>query len=526
MRQNRRGLTREMRDLQKEIREFAVGYGLDFFEVIFEVLDYEEINMVASYGGFPVRYPHWKWGMDYERMQKSYTYGLHRIYEMVINNDPCYAYLLESNSFVDQKTVMAHVYAHCDFFKNNYTFAHTNRKMIDEMANHATRIARYMDRLGVETVESFIDCCLSIDNLIDYNSPYIVRKQSAANAREEAREQPDASLLEGQGAIIDEEAGAAKQRDGLRRVGVIQLPNQREYMEGYINPPKFLDEQRQKARDKAKVKKKFPPEPERDVMAFLLNHAPLNRWQHEVLDMLREEAYYFAPQGMTKIMNEGWASYWHSTIMTQKALKPSEFIDFADHHSGVVATHGMQLNPYKLGLELLRDVEDRYNRGRFGKEYDECDDLAERRRWNKRVGLGREKLFQVRKLYNDITFIDEFLTLDFCRENKLFSFGFNDKHNRWEIESRQFKAIKHKLLDSLTNLGQPFIAVEDGNYENRAELLLLHRHDGMDLDPNYASETLKALHRIWTRPVNIQTMVGGKPTILRFDGKEYSEKQL
>ena len=154
MQPSRRRLSRHLYDLQQEIEAYARDAGLDFFDIIFEVLDYEEINMVASYGGFPVRYPHWKWGMEYERMQKSYTYGLHRIYEMVINNDPCYAYLLESNTLVDQKTVIAHVCAHCDFFKHNFTFAHTNRKMMDEMANHATRIRRYIDRLGVERVEA------------------------------------------------------------------------------------------------------------------------------------------------------------------------------------------------------------------------------------------------------------------------------------------------------------------------------------------------------------------------------------
>ena len=99
--------------------------------------------------------------MEYEQLSKSYEYGLPKIYEMVINNDPCYAYLLECNPMVDQKLVMAHVYGHCDFFKNNFMFAHTNRHMIDEMANHATRVRRYIERFGLDKVESFIDSCLS-----------------------------------------------------------------------------------------------------------------------------------------------------------------------------------------------------------------------------------------------------------------------------------------------------------------------------------------------------------------------------
>src|ERR1700761_5401323 len=137
-------------DMQGEIEEIARGYGLDFCETIFEVLDYRTMNEVAAYGGFPTRCPHWRYGMEYEQLSKSYEYGLSKIYELVINNDPCYAYLMEGNEFLDQKLVMAHVYGHCDFFKNNMWFAPTNRKMMDEMANHATRIRRYMDRFGVE----------------------------------------------------------------------------------------------------------------------------------------------------------------------------------------------------------------------------------------------------------------------------------------------------------------------------------------------------------------------------------------
>src|SRR4051794_14661563 len=158
-------------------------------------------------------------------------------------------------------------------------------------------------------------------------------------------------------------------------------------MRSFINPREYMDAQRAKLEKEAKKPKRFPEHPERDVMAFLMEHAPLERWQRDVIDMLREEAYYFAPQGMTKIMNEGWATYWHAKIMAEKACRPEELIDFADHHSGVVSLSGNALNPYKIGLELYRNIEERWDKGRFGKEYDECDDIAERRRWDKQLGL-------------------------------------------------------------------------------------------------------------------------------------------
>ena len=109
-------LTPELAQIRDEARELAISYGLDFFEVIYELVDFHEVNMFAAYGGFPTRYPHWRFGMEYEQLAKSYTYGLSKIYELVINNDPCYAYLMRSNAPVDQRLVMAHVYGHCDFF--------------------------------------------------------------------------------------------------------------------------------------------------------------------------------------------------------------------------------------------------------------------------------------------------------------------------------------------------------------------------------------------------------------------------
>ena len=174
---NTHNLPDDLRAIQLETEAHARDYGLDFYDTIFEVLDYDELSEIAALGGFPNRYPHWRFGMEYQQLAKGYRYGLQKIYEMVINNDPCYAYLLRCNQMVDQKLVMAHVYGHNDFFKNNIWFSQTNRKMMDEMANHGNRIRSYMERYGEETVENFIDSCLSLENLIDIYSPLIKRRE-------------------------------------------------------------------------------------------------------------------------------------------------------------------------------------------------------------------------------------------------------------------------------------------------------------------------------------------------------------
>ncbi|MCU0662114.1 MAG: SpoVR family protein [Myxococcota bacterium] len=495
------GLPRYLREIQAEIEVYAKGFGLDYFTTYFEIVNYDEMNEIASYGGFPTRYPHWRYGMEYERLKKSSTYGLSKIYELVINNDPCTAYLLEGNSLVDQKLVMAHVFAHCDFFKNNAFFGHTNRRMIDEMANHGSRIRGYMDKYGTERVENFIDVCLSLDNLIDLHNP----PGAFFLARKENRSEEDDKML-GPGDVPRLRAKA--------------------YMDKYINPPAFLEQQRKAIEAESTKAQKFPVEPTRDVLGFLMEHAPLKSWERGVMEIIREESYYFAPQGQTKIMNEGWATFWHSKIMTEKALDASEIVDYADHNSMVTATSGKRLNPYKLGVELYRHILERWNKGQFGKEWDECDDMKTREKWDKAAGLGMKKLFEVRKIHNDITFIDEFFTYDFVREQKLFAFGYNPHHRRYEIESRQFNEVKQKLLAQITNVGQPIIRLSDANHENRGDLLLEHQHDGVDLDPAYARETLKNLYSVWKRPCGILTKGENKPLIAKFDGHTYKEEPI
>jgi stage V sporulation protein R len=372
--------------------------------------------------------------------------------------------------------------------------------MMDQMANHGNRIRRYMDRYGVDEVETFIDACLSIEDLIDIHSPFIKR-------------------YEGQNRY--DFASTAEEDEGPRP-GKFQAKG---YMEQFINPPEVLAAEAQRMREEQHAERPFPEEPMLDVMLFILENAPLRPWQLDVLSIIRDEAYYFAPQAQTKIMNEGWASYWHSTIMTRQGLEPEDVINYADHHSGTLATSPGRLNPYKLGIELFRDIEERWNKGQFGKDYDECDDLGAKRHWNTSAGLGREKIFEVRRVHNDLTFIDEFLTLDFCRQHKLFSFGYNSDTDYYEIESREFPKIKQRLLFSLTNRGRPSIAVRDGNYKNRGEMFLEHRYNGVELQMDYARETLVNLQRLWRRPVHIETMLEETPTILSYDGMEHKLQQ-
>lgn len=486
----------ELLAAKKQIREQARSYGLDFYPTVFEMCDYETMNQIASFGGFPQRYPHWRWGMEYERMRKQHYYGLGRIYEMVINNDPCYAYLQESNPLVDQKLVIAHVYAHCDFFKNNLWFSKTNRKMMDEMANHATRVRRHIEKQGYDAVERWLDVCITLEDLIDPYSVFMKRQPSAVDA-------PPA-----------EPAGPARFAA-------------KDYMDRWINPPGVIEKAEKDRQSKAaRVKHASPLKPTRDVLHYLLEHARLDDWQADCLSIIREEAYYFAPQGMTKVMNEGWATYWHSKLMTTHFLESSEVIDYADHHSGTVHMPPGGFNPYKIGVELFRDIEDRWNKGKFGPEYEASDRLGERKNWDKGLGLGREKIFEVRKLYNDVMFIDEFMTDEFIEKHRYYQYGKDPHTGQLRIISRDPDRIRKSLMYRLTNMGRPFIYVVDGNYANRGELYLSHQHNGLDIDIKFAIETLKNIHAVWQRPCHLQARIDEEMQLFSYDGVQPKQQTI
>ncbi len=496
-----------LQEMQTQVEAVARSAGLDFFETRFILVDTKTINEVAAYGGFPSRYPHWRFGMEYDRLAKGSRYGLSKIYELVINNDPCYAYLLEGNNLVDQKMVMAHVMAHNDFFKNNEYFKFTNRKMIDEMANHAVKVQKIIDRIGIEPVENFIDICHSLDNLIDPYGLFIARPPATRRELEERLEQERLAALN---TPETEKKGAP-----------------RSYMKGFLNGDRAGQKKgAPESADASSSLRKEPINPSRDVLGFLLNCAPLEDWQRTILEIVREEAYYFAPQAMTKIMNEGWATFWHSRLMTHHLIDASEVIQFAHTTSGVTAQAPGQLNPYKMGVELFRDIEHRWNRGLHGREYRDCDDYLKKKHWDTGAGEGLEKIFQVRKVFNDVSFIDEFLTPEFLTERLFYTYDYNRSKSEYVISSREFSEIKNRLLFQLTNGGHPVIAVTDSDYVNRGELLLEHHHYGMDLELPYAKSTLENLFTIWKKPVNLVTRVKDRPTLMSFDGTGHSAREL
>jgi len=241
----------------------------------------------------------------------------------------------------------------------------------------------------------------------------------------------------------------------------------------------------------------------------------------DVYDISVEETHRYAAGGF---INHN--SFWHSTLMTKHFVEAKEVIDYADHHSGTVHMPPGGFNPYKIGIEMFRDIEDRWNKGKFGKDYDESDSLGERKKWDKGLGLGREKIFEVRRIYNDVQFIDEFMTPEFIEKHKFYQYGRDPHTGQLRIVSRDPVRIKQTLLYQLTNMGRPFIFVCDGNYANRGELYLAQKHNGQDIEIKYATETLKNVYRIWQRPVHLQARIDDEMILFSYDGTQPRQQTI
>jgi stage V sporulation protein R len=465
---------KEVRDVLPEVFRTCTEFGLDFYPTIIEFVTYDEISELASYGGFPVRYPHWSFGMEYEQLARGYEFGQHRISEMVINGNPCVIYCMDSNTLVSNINVIAHALGHNDFFKNNIFFSATNRGMMNKMANHGSRIRKYMSRWGKEAVTSFIDHCLRLDTLIDPAMAWKDRVIKEAVIRDERHyEFPD------------------------------RLRPDHSYMDDWVNPLDRLEHQRESIREREAAQQiGLLEEPAKDIFGFLKDHAPLKPWQQDIISMLYEEALYFAPQRATKMANEGWASFTDFNIMCRQGLcslgqknDGAGIVEYSKHKMLVLGGKYSQ-NPYKVGYELFMDIEDRWNKGRFGQAYEDCQDMNEKENWDKKLGLGREKVFEVRKHYNDVLMIAEFFTADFCEKKEFFEYQ-RYPNGEWKIVSKDFHKIKRKLLQRYTNGGLPDVRLVDPNHRGKGWMLLQHQYDGLELYVPYVNETLTSLYRIW-----------------------------
>jgi stage V sporulation protein R len=462
-----------------QIWSVAQKFGLDPYPTNFEIVPAPVMYEVGSYA-LPGRYSHWTFGKAYHRMKTMYDFGLSKIYEVVINTNPAYGFLMETNSPIQNKLVIAHVLGHVDFFKNNVYFSKTNRRMVESVSTHAQRMMEYEFKYGRKTVERFLDSVLAIEEHID---PYffIKREVSPAEERRRAEHRPKDGRYDDLW-LLDK-----TERDKRALTNI-------EHNSETDKPPK-------------------EPLPEKDLLFYLMKNSPaLSAWQRDAIAMVHEEMEYFVPQMQTKIMNEGWASIWHARILRELDLTDNEHIEFANLHSGVVSPQKGQLNPYYLGYKIYEDIERRWN----GPSTDE------QKTFGRKGNEGHEKIFEVRELENDVSFLRNYLTEDLCEELDLFVYQLVDEEE-WTITEKRWEKVRDQLVANMTNFGFPYLEVLDGDYNGNRELYLKHRYEGTELDVRYGRKALEHVHTLWGRPVHLETVIDDESTVLHFNGDEHDE---
>jgi stage V sporulation protein R len=466
----------------EEIWQIALDMGYDPYPINFEVVPVHVIYELGAYS-LPARFSHWTFGRDYHRQKTSYEYGYSKIYEIVFNTDPCQAFLMDSNSMTSHKLTIAHVIGHCHFFKHNDYFAHTDRQMIEKVRLHRDRIAQYEQEFGWREVENFLDAVMCIEEHFDPTSPRL-------------------------------KTGPIRNADGSRSDGQRNTE--------YDDIWKIMGED---AAPKPKSRK-FPEEPEKDVLLFLATYGrDLEEWQRDIIAMVREEMLYFLPQMRTKIMNEGFASLAHERILEQYLTKPEEIWEFRRLHSGVLSPSPMRtnINPYYVGFQILKDIERRWDGTLEEGDEPETDWLGNTKA--RPVGEGWKKIFEVCAEENDVSFLRKYLTDPLVKRLDLYTYKREevDGEEVWVVQTTNWEQVRDSMIEGMTNFGVPIIRVEDGDYQRRGELYLKHYHDDKDLDVEYTEKTLRAVQRLWGRPVHLETVIEGERTRLSFDGETNSQ---
>ena len=424
-----------LEEWDEKICELAKTAGLDWHPIIYETCDYYEMIGNMAYHGLPSHYSHWSFGKSFERTHQLYNAGVEGLpYELIINANPSIAYLMRENPAYLQLLIMCHCVGHSDFFKNNRMFAHTRPDQITlRFRNARNRIQKYIEdpSIGIEKVENILDTTHSMKYQI--NRFHITR------------------------------------------------PTHAELKEEYTQKIKYDEDGVYENFDIEKI----PLEPEFDIMNFLIQHARhLKDWERDILEIVRDESYYFMPQIQTKIMNEGWASFWHYRLMHQLELPQKFHIPFLKSHNQVIRPHIGGVNPYHLGFYMFKHIEEKF---------------------------GIERCFKAREICHDASFLREYLDEEICYELNLFSYS--KKKGGYSIDDISdpdgWKIVKNDLIKGVGDGTIPRIYVEEvlpGDV-----LVLQHEHDGRDLELNYADEVVKNVRALWRDEVKLTTIVEEEP---------------
>ncbi|KCZ72018.1 hypothetical protein ANME2D_01418 [Candidatus Methanoperedens nitroreducens] len=515
-------------EIANEIAEFCVEkYRLDLTDINFNMVNLEELCSIAATGGWIMFPQHWSLGQQYFIQKKGHVLGFWQIYEIVVpsevweqdRKEPAEAYIYSGDSLTDIKLVMAHVYGHIHAFENNWKLKEFKPSSpLAFMSEQKERTAEIEKEVGEENVERLMDIGYTLSTLLDL---YPMKK-----IEEELYNEP--------------------------------------LLERFVISPGEKKERLMEEIEKKAKREGIPEERDYDALRFIADNADtLADWEKEILGMVREQYRYLSSWGLCRYLNEGFAALVDLKYCLDSRLPIGETFRWLKQRTSGAYQPGqcenedpescnvrtVQINPYWLGMNMLLDVIEKWDTGRFGLSYEQLNDAREREELNLRLDRGWDKVLEVVATNTDYTFINRYFTEDFFNKVASGLFVYTgkepDKGKREEdtytIISRRYQDIKNILLFETYNNGMPRIAVEKGggNYNNRKELYLIQDFSGYDrlglspkeltLQPAETSEVLlKALYEAWRRPIHLETVNReGKQILLStYDGKEIKENRL
>jgi len=451
----------------------------------------------------PTLYDYWVHDVEVLKEKGKYELYPHNPYETVINTRPAISFYNDNNPDWLNMMIFYHVLGHIDFFQNNLYFRHTwDTDFTGEALSDKRVIARLRSEHG-RWVDYVIEFARSMDNLVGY--------YSELNRADTISADTCSSRMD---YYFDVFLQTEKKVSISGYVAEIQRYNQLAAELGDDGESAFFAEVRRQHPEFDERLKKHSAAPDQkavDVMQYVMAHSDFlnrdeNRWMKTVMQIVRKTSLFFQPQIRTKIMNEGWASYWHEKLFLSDDRIKGHEVDFARVHAGVTSLSRVGLNPYALGLRMFYYIEEMADKGRLGLDFDRIHNARSREDFDTGAGSGMETIFKIRREYNDFLFINRFVNQDLCRQYNLFVAGKRLDQQRmvWQyyVKSRKAQDYKAMLLEGLYH--PPRITVNT-DHDDDGALRLIHNFEEKPLVREFIGNTLLGISYLWGGPVMLET---------------------
>lgn len=464
--------------------------GLDCTPMEFDIIPDSKMLEIMAYRS-PSQISSWKYGRDYERLRTLFEKTERGLpYEVVVPGRLARCYLMNSNTFPVHCTVMAHATGHVTFFTMNKWFQNNRDDFLDVMSAKGIAYLEYERTYGIDEVERIVDAGHALQY---HSSPFDNETENEKRERiyRQKRQQRAASHR-------SEFSDMIPRKEKLGDSGDIELYNQRL---------------------KRELRLKSPVEPTEDILRYIIDNSnQLEDWHKDILEMLREEGRQLWASVQTHFMNEGWSVMIHEKVMNRlfdmRLLTTEEHGSYNYSNSRIKAKHPTQLNPYLVGSEQWYSIEERWNKGMHGQEWEDCTSIHEKENWDTGAMEGWKKCKEVQRSYTDWFFFQDFFTEDLVEQLELYLWGQRETMVTVDtIRTRHTtKEIRNAIISSFSHNRVPKIEVIDGNFRNG--ILLTHRHTGPDLDMKYTIETMKHIFNVTGQDVYVDTIIEKKRRLI------------